>query len=349
MEYRGFEVFATAIPDEFLSEERKSGGIGKVFTCEIYAARDEGLANVLDVFELVEGKDIPVDCEDLITPLQMRVDKNYEMLMEKSALSMDRFIKINGAVFSFEEVAKALGVECDPKREPVQLHLCQRVDDGVLVAKGAFFDKDDYPAIDLELQLPSEKDSLPVMISRTEQPRVEGAYSDGYLGVRNFVYNREGEYFMYSDVDSRADEVVDRAGMEQRVMVSGSRLCDVEVYQENPWVRMMGQKEFEYPQEGPDVKFEVGMTGVIRDVSGIKKELRGKTFQVVEWHKEEPGEAYCTIEGKAGIYLVYRDQVENLRMPEQAVARLDDLVAAAEKGNVGKGTVKEINGQELGR
>lgn len=203
---------------------------------------------------------------------------------------MDRFIRVNGRDFSFEDVAKALEFEVGPYLDPVQVQLCQRVNDGVLVAKGAFFDNDDYPGMDVELELPEEKDSFPVIISRAEQPRVRKSdafsgtrkeelgtrdgiadgddldsgcgrgellgYSDGYQGVRNFVYNRDGEYFMYTDVDSRPDEVVDRDGMEQRVMVSGSPKCEVEVYQENPWVRMMGEREFAYKENAPEASLE---------------------------------------------------------------------------------------------
>lgn len=242
---------------------------------------------------------------------------------------MDRFIRVNGQAFSFEDVAKALGVSCDPLREPVQVHLCQRVNDGVLVAKGAFFDNDSYPAIDLELELPKEKDSMPVMISKTEQPRVAGGYSDGYPGVRSFIYNREGEYFMYSDVDSRADEVVDRDGMEQRVMVSGCPACDVEVYQENPYVWMRGQQPFVYKGNIPDVKFEVGMTGVIKDAPDVKKELRGKTFEIVKCNDNEPWSASCKVEGKKGTYCIYRSSMDDLRMPEASLE--NTLANAAER------------------
>lgn len=230
---------------------------------------------------------------------------------------MDRFIRVNGKDFSFEEVAKALGLEVGQHLDPVQVHLCQRVDDGILVAKGAFFDNDDYPAIDLELELPPEKDSLPVVISKTEQPRVDGGYSDGYQGVRNFVYNRDGEYYMYSNVDSRADEILDRDGMEQKVMVSGSPSCDVEVYQENPWVRNMGQKNFEYRVEEPaqeNVKLEVGMVGKLKDEDGIKKALRGKSFKVTRI--DANGVAAGIIEGVNGIYALDMNFIESVMVPE---------------------------------
>lgn len=242
---------------------------------------------------------------------------------------MDRFIRVNGKEFSFEEVANALGVECDPQREPVQVHLCQRVNDGVLVAKGAFFDNDDYPAIDLELELPAEKDSMPVMIFKTEQPRVAGGYSDGYPGVRSFVYNRDGEYFMYSDVDSRADVVVDRDGMEQRVMVSGSPTCDVEVYQENSWARFMGQKDFVYRanvQATENVKLEVGMVGTIKDEIGVKEEFRGKDFKILAVGATKEDEfAVCLVEGRDDI-IVWRKNMDSVRMPE---IMLENTLAAA--------------------
>lgn len=254
---------------------------------------------------------------------------------------MNRFIRINGKDYSFDEVAKALGIKCDPQREPIQLHLCQRVDDGILVAKGAFFDNDDYPAMDLELELPAEKDSMPVIISKTEQPRVDGGYSDGYQGVRNFVYNRDGEYFMYSDVDSRADEIVDRDGMEQRVMVSGSPVCDAEVYQENHYVRMMGRKEFEYNARIPvlvDVKLEVGMVGVLRDSNDIKRSLRGKAFEILEVN-EEYGCAKCRIDGEKGEFGVYVLQMAKVEKPLTAV--LENATARASIS-----TARESNGME---
>ena len=244
---------------------------------------------------------------------------------------MNRFIRINGKEFSFEEVAKALGVECDPQREPVQLHLCQRIDEGVLVAKGAFFDKDSYPAIDLDLELPAEKDSMSVPIFKVEQPRVDGAYSDGYQGVRSFVYNRDGEYFMYSNVDSRADEIVDRDGMEQWVMVSGSPRCDVEVYQENYFVRMMGRRDFDYTVaslEWKNVELTAGMVGKLRDLPGIKKSLRGKAFEILDVNAKD-GFAACRIEGETGTFSIYVSQMEGLRMPEAVEKPVSEVLEEA--------------------
>lgn len=78
MEYRGFEFYATEVPGS-----GSVHGSGKVFACEIYAADDVGMANVLDVFNLVEGKDIPANCEEaLINALRVHIDKNFESLSE---------------------------------------------------------------------------------------------------------------------------------------------------------------------------------------------------------------------------------------------------------------------------
>lgn len=331
MRYRDFEFYLSEKDNvwQYNSETGKEECFSGL-CCEIYRAIDEDMKNPLCVFDLAKDVDIPgLDENAAIEIVMDRIDKEYERLMEEAAFSMDRFIKINGAVFSFEEVAKALGVECDPGREPVQLHLCQRVDDGVLVAKGAFFDKDEYPAIDLELQLPAEKDSLPVMISRTEQPRVEGAYSDGYRGVRTFGYSRADEYFMYFDSDTRPDALVDKdynqKGLNPKVVVSGGYNYTPEVYQSNQYVKFMGDLPVEEQTREPDVKLEVGMVGRLKDEEGIKKALRGKAVELVE--VGDKGFANCKIEGQRGTFTVHVSQLEDVKKVEPV---LGDLFASKE-------------------
>ena len=82
MQYRGFEVYATPLPEGFVPEERAAGGTGKVFACEIYRAEDIRIANVLAVFDLVEGKDISEATDEaLIAALKGYVDVHYTELM----------------------------------------------------------------------------------------------------------------------------------------------------------------------------------------------------------------------------------------------------------------------------
>lgn len=238
---------------------------------------------------------------------------------------MDRFIRVNGKEFSFEEVAKALGFEVAPHLDPVQVHLCQQIEDGVLVAKGAFFDKDDYPGMDVELELPEEKDSMPVIISRTEQPRLDTEER----GVRTFCYNRENEYFMYFDVDTRTDDEVDKEIDVPSVVLSGSRLAEVDVYEENTFVRYRGAlpaKERAVEPAMDNVKLEVGMVGSVKGLPEIKKNLRGKAFEITGVN-EEHGFAACKIEGEQGTFSIHVSQMENLCVPE--ISLEDTLVNAS--------------------
>ena len=154
----------------------------------------------------------------------------------KKETQNDRFLRINGKEFSFDKVAEALGLNPSPNREPVQVELCQRVDSGVLVAKGSFFDHDNYPGIDLELQLPPEKDTLPIMISRTEQPRPEGEEHP----IRTYGYSRDDEYFMFFDSDLRSDAQVDEKPISPAITISGNRDYSVDVSCENPYVNYKG-------------------------------------------------------------------------------------------------------------
>lgn len=85
MQYRGFEVYATPLPEGLVPEERAAGGTGKVFACEIYRAEDIRMANVLAVFDLVEGKDIPVSADEaLVAALRTYVDKHYDELLSEA-------------------------------------------------------------------------------------------------------------------------------------------------------------------------------------------------------------------------------------------------------------------------
>ena len=100
MEYRGFEVYATQVPVELASN-----GAGNVFSCEVYRVEDDEMRNVLAVFDLVEGMDIPVGADEaLVAALRTYVDKHYDELIsmalrnerEPGAIVMDSLAKVNG-------------------------------------------------------------------------------------------------------------------------------------------------------------------------------------------------------------------------------------------------------------
>lgn len=181
--------------------------------------------------------------QDAISQLKEFFVEHQAALQQKTATpnSLDRFILINGQAFSFEAVAQALGLNVDSATKPVEMHLCQRIPDGVLVAKSEYCGGDDYPGIDIELELPAEKDTLPILISRTEQPREEGEI----CAVRTFGYDRENEYFVHFDTDTRPDAVLDEAELQSpQVVVSGERHLPVEVIAENPFVSFVKDTSF---------------------------------------------------------------------------------------------------------
>lgn len=141
----------------------------------------------------------------------------------------DQFIYINGKTFSLEKVAAALGVPDKPK--PYDFYLCQPVESGVLRAGFNDFGGA-HPGIEVDLDLPLDKCSMPIMISRTEQSKTEG---DGH--VRTYNYWRDNQYFMFFDADTRPDLDADKVLVHPSVTVSGSPVYEVEVNPENPYVR----------------------------------------------------------------------------------------------------------------
>lgn len=194
--------------------------------------------------------------------------------MKKEA--MNRFLRINGQEFSFDDVVKALGIEVSPNIQPVQVELCQRVDSGVLVAKGAYFDQDDYPGIDVELHLPAEKDSIPIMVSRTEQPQPDGEDH----ALRTFGYDRNNEYFMYFDTDLRPDAQVDEQMLRPSLTVAGNPGLDVDVMADNPYVNYKGYSSLVSQKEGLDSKIHAASSRSLQDQSySDKSEKHEKTFR----------------------------------------------------------------------
>lgn len=134
-------------------------------------------------------------------------------------------ISLNGKVFSLEEVCRALGV--DPCAQP-NVSLCIGVKAGVL--KSSLCNEDpDYPGIRTELALPPEAESVDIMLTITEQPRSE----DEHEPVRTFGYNRDDEYFLYFDADTRPDREVEDALRRPSVTIGGNPNLPADVYQEN--------------------------------------------------------------------------------------------------------------------
>ena len=173
--------------------------------------------------------------QDLLT--DESVSSRFRHLLESSSVpeAPDRFLRINGQDFSFSDVAKALSIELTDK-EALHVMLCQRVDAGILAAQTAWLDHDDYPCMDVDLILPEDQKSNPVMITRTEQPRADGECSE----LKTFCYCRDDEYFMYFTSDIRSDEEVDQQFIDPIVTLSGSPNWNVSAKAENPYVRYSG-------------------------------------------------------------------------------------------------------------
>ena len=138
-------------------------------------------------------------------------------------------ISLNGKVFSLEEVCRALGV--DPGVQP-NVSLCIGVKAGVL--KSSLCNEDpSYPGIRTELALPPEAESADIMLTVTEQPRSD----DKPEPVRTFGYNRDDEYFLYFDADTRPDREVEDDLHRPSVTIGGNPNLPADVYQENNMVR----------------------------------------------------------------------------------------------------------------
>lgn len=158
-----------------------------------------------------------------------------ELDADKTA-SMDRFITLNGQTFSLEEVASALGVPTG--NGYIEASLCQSVDGGILTATLNEYDNYEYPFIDVSLHLPAEMNSCPISISRTEKPR-EGENH----AVRTFCYDRNDNYFLYFDQDTRSDMEVDQDYREPSVTLSGDPYSVVHANCENRHVAFSSYKE----------------------------------------------------------------------------------------------------------
>lgn len=138
-------------------------------------------------------------------------------------------ISLYGKVFTLEEVCRAMGIT--PGSTP-DVSLCIGVKAGVL--KSSLCNEDpDYPGIRTELALPPEAETVDIMLTVTEQPRSE----DEHEPVRTFGYNRDDEYFLYFDADTRPDREVENDLRRPSVTVGGNPNIPADVYQENNMVR----------------------------------------------------------------------------------------------------------------
>lgn len=138
-------------------------------------------------------------------------------------------ISLYGKVFTLEEVCRAMGITPGPTPD---VSLCIGVKAGVL--KSSLCNEDpDYPGIRTELALPPEAESVDIMLTVTEQPRSENEHEP----VRTFGYNRDDEYFLYFDADTRPDREVEDALHRPSVTIGGNPNLPADVYQENSMVR----------------------------------------------------------------------------------------------------------------
>lgn len=185
----------------------------------------------------------------------------------------ERFIRVNGQDFSFDEVVKALGVSPIKGNIPHQIQLCQRVEAGILVANGSFYDGDAYPGIDVELQLPQEMKTNPITLTRTEQPKEEGENKN----LRTFCYSRQDQYFMFFDADIRPDHEVDDHTLSPSVTISGDRGFPVEVTAENDFVNYKGYTPVHPKISLLDQIADAESRSSAPAISGISKEKQEKS------------------------------------------------------------------------
>ena len=145
------------------------------------------------------------------------------------AARFKQYIEIGGKKFTPEEVGRALGLTPE-NGESFQLSLCQDTPSGVIRALCIDFGGD-HPGIDMEFQAGEEKDSAPILVSRTEQsPDADGA-------VRTFGYGRDGDYFMFFDADIRSGKEVEAHAIAPSITISGNPGMSVDVEAENPYVK----------------------------------------------------------------------------------------------------------------
>lgn len=140
---------------------------------------------------------------------------------------MENYLMIGDKRFPLNEVMKRLGVE---GVSACEVRLCQEVRSGVIKA-GVSCDPF-YPAIYLDFQPKDAPSALSIPISTTEQP------TEGDCPVRSYLYDREDQYFAYSDLDIRSDDEVDKELRSPEIVVSGEPYMDTVVKFENQFVQV---------------------------------------------------------------------------------------------------------------
>lgn len=111
------------------------------------------------------------------------------------------------------------------------ISLCQKINAGEITASGMDYGGD-YPGLDLELHLPPEASTPPILLVRLEQPKDEG--------VKTYLFGRHDSYAAYMEVDTRSDDEFDAAPKGDSIVVSGDTDNLLEVYTENQHVKFCG-------------------------------------------------------------------------------------------------------------
>lgn len=127
----------------------------------------------------------------------------------------------------FRNELKAAGID---KMENIAL--CQKVNTGEITASGNDCGGD-CPGFELELHLPPEASTAPILLARLEQPKDEG--------VKAFLYGRHDSYIAYTKVDTRSDDDFDADPKGDSIVVSGDKDNLLEVYTENQHVQFCGR------------------------------------------------------------------------------------------------------------
>lgn len=144
----------------------------------------------------------------------------------------ERFLQVGDRTIPLNEVLKKFGAE-----QGEELYLCQRTPAGVMRACVSACEGDPYPGIDVDLVVPLN-DTLPILLSRSEQPIRDGVDCP----VRTFLYNRD-TYIAYADADTRSDDAFETDPHQTQIVISGdsgSPEQTVHAYSENPYVKFMG-------------------------------------------------------------------------------------------------------------
>ena len=117
------------------------------------------------------------------------------------------YLEINGEKFCLVDVLKKFGVNA----ESCEVNFCQDTPSGTIRAYAA--PDPDCPAMYLDFVLKDDPDTLPIDIAKTEQPANNP--------VRTYLFDREANYFAYTDLDTRPDAVVEKDLMPPELVVSG--------------------------------------------------------------------------------------------------------------------------------